>query len=161
MRKRLCQVFVNAGFGPVPAYPNPTQRLPRHAYYSANLVVCEETGAALEYRGLEIGADSKLWLGSASKKWAPSSRIRLSKGGYKHNAFLPCTQQTMRQENNIPQHCCKCAPTKRRPISHPIHRRRRQVRLSRPHRHQNCRNPNRQYSVQRHNLNQRWPIHVY
>ena len=30
--------------------------------------MCEETGAALEYRHLKIGADSKLWLGSASKE---------------------------------------------------------------------------------------------
>ena len=29
--------------------------------------MCEETGSALEYRHLKIGADSKLWLGSASK----------------------------------------------------------------------------------------------
>ena len=63
----LLQVFVNAGFGPGPAFPNPTQRLPHHAYYSANSVMCEETGAALEYHHLKIGADSKLWLGSASK----------------------------------------------------------------------------------------------
>ena len=30
--------------------------------------MCEETGAALEYRHLKIGADSKLWLGYASKE---------------------------------------------------------------------------------------------
>ena len=30
--------------------------------------MCEETGTALEYRHLKIGADSKLWLGSASKE---------------------------------------------------------------------------------------------
>ena len=30
--------------------------------------MCEETGAALEYCPLKIGADSKLWLGSTSKK---------------------------------------------------------------------------------------------
>ena len=30
--------------------------------------MCKETGAALEYRHLKIGADSKLWLGSASKE---------------------------------------------------------------------------------------------
>ena len=64
----LLQVFANAGFGPGPAFPNPTQRLPHHAYYFANLVMCEETGAALEYHHLKIGVDSKLWLGSASKE---------------------------------------------------------------------------------------------
>ena len=30
--------------------------------------MCEETGTALEYRHLKIGADSKLWIGSASKE---------------------------------------------------------------------------------------------
>ena len=30
--------------------------------------MCDETGAALEYCHLKIGADSKLWLGSASKE---------------------------------------------------------------------------------------------
>ena len=30
--------------------------------------MCEKTGAALEYLHLKIGADSKLWLGSASKE---------------------------------------------------------------------------------------------
>ena len=64
----LLQVFANAGFGPGQAFPDPTQRLPHHAYYSANSVMCEETGAALEYCHLKIGADSKLWLGSASKE---------------------------------------------------------------------------------------------
>ena len=53
---------------PGPAFPKPTQRLPHHGYYYANSVMCEETGAALEYRHLKIGADSKLWLGSASKE---------------------------------------------------------------------------------------------
>ena len=92
---------------------------------------------------------------------APQSGLRHSEGGNKHNAFHPCTGQTTRQKNNIPQHCCKCAPTKRRPTSHLLHRRRRQVRLSRPNRHQKCLNPNRQSSVQQHNFNLRWPIHVY
>ena len=64
----MLQVFANAGFGPDPAFPKLTQRLPHHTYYSANYVMCEETGAALEYRHLKIGADSKLWLGSASKE---------------------------------------------------------------------------------------------
>ena len=64
---------------------------------------------------------------------APRSGLRRSKGGDKHNAFHPYTRQTTRQKNNIPQHCCKCAPTKRRPTSHSLHRWRRQVRLSRPH----------------------------
>ena len=30
--------------------------------------MCEETGAALKYCHLKIGADSKLWLGSVSKE---------------------------------------------------------------------------------------------
>ena len=63
----LLQFFANVGFGPGPTFPDLTQRLPHHAYYSANSLICEETGAALEYRHLKIGADSKLWLGSASK----------------------------------------------------------------------------------------------
>ena len=37
--------------------------------------MCEETGAALEYRHLKIGADSKLWLGTVSKEI-----VRLSQG---------------------------------------------------------------------------------
>ena len=64
----LLQVFANAGFGPGPALPKPTQRLPHHAYYSANSVMYEETGATLEYRHLKNGADSKLCLGSALKE---------------------------------------------------------------------------------------------
>ena len=64
----MLQVFANSGFVPGPAFPKPTQRLPHHAYYSANSVMCEETGSALEYRHLKIGADSKLWLGSTSKE---------------------------------------------------------------------------------------------
>ena len=64
----LPQVFAIAGFGPVPAFPNPTRRLPHHAYEYANSVMCEETGTALENCHLKIGADSKLWLGSASKE---------------------------------------------------------------------------------------------
>ena len=95
------------------------------------------------------------------RNWSPSSGLLRIKSGDKHNVFHPCPRKTAGQKNNIPQHCCKCAPTKRRPTSHPLHRRQRQVRLSRPHRHQNCRNPNRQCSIQQHNLNQRWPIHVY
>ena len=55
------------GFGPGPAFSDLTQRLLHNAYYSANSVMCKETGAALEYRHLKIGADYKLWLGSASK----------------------------------------------------------------------------------------------
>ena len=50
----LLQVFSNAVFGPGPAFPNPTQSLPHHAHYSANSVMCEETGAALEYRHLKL-----------------------------------------------------------------------------------------------------------
>ena len=64
----LLQVFANAGFVPGPAFPKPTQRLSHQAYYSANSVMREETGAALEYRHLKIGANSKLWIGSASKE---------------------------------------------------------------------------------------------
>ena len=64
----LLQVFAKSGFGPSPASPKPTQRLPHHAYYSVNSIMCEETGAALEYCHLKISADSKLWLGSASKE---------------------------------------------------------------------------------------------
>ena len=64
----LLQVSANTGFGPGPAFPKPTQRLPHHTYYSANSLICKETGAALEYCHLKIGANSKLWLGSASKE---------------------------------------------------------------------------------------------
>ena len=63
----LLQVFADAGSGPGPAFPNMTQRPPHHVYYSAYSVLCEETGAALDYRHLKIGADSKLWLGLVSK----------------------------------------------------------------------------------------------
>ena len=64
----LLQVFANTGFGPGLAFPKQTQRLPHHAYYSANSLMCEKTGAALEYCHLKIGANSKLWLESASKE---------------------------------------------------------------------------------------------
>ena len=53
---------------PSPAPTTDEEEVPAHAYWTANSVVCEKTGKALEYAQLKLGEDGKEWIGAAANE---------------------------------------------------------------------------------------------
>ena len=64
--------------------------------------MCKETGAALEYRHLKIGEDSKLWLGSASKEIGHLAQgYAAVKAGTNTIHFIHARDKLQRRKKNL------------------------------------------------------------